>query len=384
MNSMNKAAAYNAPDNAVACSLERATLAHVPELVAIEQRSFHIDRISERSFKRFISQNIGDFRVALLNDRVVGYYIVLYRQATNLARLYSLAVDPDFRRRGIGRTLLAEAEHDADERHCLFLRLEVQLDNQAALALYHQQNYYDMEIRAEYYEDDTDALVLQKLLPRYQPSGEHRLVPYLTQSTEFTCGPASLLMAMAYFDIPSAEHQHEELEIWREATTIFMTSGHGGCGPHGLARAAVRRGMAVTVHVSKAGPLLMDSVRNEEKKRIMSRIQQADINALESAGVPIEVGDYSLDQLRRDLDGGKLVVALISTYVFDQSKAPHWVLICAADDEYVYINDPDQDTFAWQSPADRQYLPIPYNTFKRAFGYGSRKQKAALVLSAAL
>src|SRR5690606_29665203 len=107
------------------------------------------------------------------------------------------------------------------------------LDNEAALALYHRDGYYDMEIRAEYYEDDSDALVLQKLLPRYDSRGEQRLVPYLTQSTEFTCGPASLLMAMAYFDIPSQSPQFEELEIWREATTIFMTSGHGGCGPHG-------------------------------------------------------------------------------------------------------------------------------------------------------
>ena len=29
-----------------------------------------------------------------------------------------------------------------------------------------------------------------------------------------------------------------ELRVWREATTIFMTSGHGGCGPDGLALAA--------------------------------------------------------------------------------------------------------------------------------------------------
>lgn len=362
-------------------TLRRARLDDIAALLQIEASCFQVDRISKRSFKRFLSQNIGDFSVAVVQEQVVGYSIVLYRQATNLARLYSMAVAAEFRRRGIGKALLAAAEHDADQRHCLFLRLEVQVDNQAALALYHQAGYYDMDIRAEYYEDATDALVLQKLLPRYQPAGEQRLVPYLTQSTDFTCGPASLLMAMAYFDIPSAAHQHEELEIWREATTIFMTSGHGGCGPHGLARAARRRGLNVRVHVSNAGPLLMASVRNEQKKLVMQRIQEADIMALKAAKVPIVVGDYSLTRLRADLAAGHLVVALISTYVFDQSKAPHWVLICAADDEYIYINDPDQDTFAWQSAAERQYLPIPHETFKRAFGFGSRKQKAALVLS---
>jgi len=34
---------------------------------------------------------------------------------------------------------------------------------------------------------------------------------------------------------PSRE---EEINLWREATTIFMTSGHGGCHPIGLALAA--------------------------------------------------------------------------------------------------------------------------------------------------
>ncbi|SFV23733.1 ribosomal-protein-alanine acetyltransferase [Pseudidiomarina donghaiensis] len=367
--------------------LVNAERADLDALEAIETLSFVTDRISRRSFKRFIDQHIGDFKVARYNGQTIGYYIVLYRQATELARLYSLAVHPDFRRRGVGRLLLDAAEHDADERYCLFMRLEVKTDNMAALKMYHHAGYYDMEIRPEYYEDDSDALVLQKLLPRFEKSdldnGNANLVPYRTQTTEFTCGPASLLMAMAYFDIPCRDAHHEELEIWREATTIFMTSGHGGCGPHGLARAAVKRGLNVELHVSEPGPLLLDSVRSADKKQIMSRIQEADIAALKRAKVPIIVGDYTLSQLIHDLNQGKLVVALISTYVFDESKAPHWVLICAADEHYVYINDPDQDTFPWQSPADRQYLPIPLATFRRAFGFGKRKQRAAVVLSRA-
>ncbi|MGI0152495.1 peptidase C39 family protein [Pseudidiomarina sp. WS423] len=367
--------------------LRQATRTDVAQLSQIETLSYTTDRISARSFKRFIDQGVGDFQVLCVDDQVVGYFIVLYRQATELARLYSLAVHPEFRRRGYGRQLLQAAEDAADERFCLFMRLEVKVDNMAALQMYHAAGYYDMEIRAEYYEDDSDAVVLQKLLPQFERSDldqdQARLVPYRTQTTDFTCGPASLLMAMAYFDIACADAHHEELEIWREATTIFMTSGHGGCGPHGLARAALKRGLQVELHVSEAGPLLLDSVRSSDKKQIMARIQEADIAALEREQVPIVIGEYPVAQLMADLQQGKLVIALISTYVFDESKAPHWVLICAADEHYVYINDPDQDTFAWQSPAERQYIPIPIATFKRAFGFGKRKQRAAVVLSRA-
>src|SRR5690554_411560 len=132
-------------------------------------------------------------------------------------------------------------------------------------------------------------------------------------------------MAMAYFDIACVDAHHEELEIWREATTIFMTSGHGGCGPYGLARAALKRGLEVELHVSEAGPLVLDSVRSRDKKQIMALIQEADIAALEREQVPIVIGEYPVAQLMADLQQGKLVIALISTYVFDESKAPHWV-----------------------------------------------------------
>lgn len=362
-----------------------ATRSHLEALLQIEQRSFVTNLISRRSFQRFIEQGIGDFTVALYEQQVVGYALVLYRRATELARLYSHAVHPDYRGQGIGKLLLQHAEANANARHCLMMRLEVKTDNHTGIQFYHQVGYVDLEIRPEYYDDESDALVLQKLLPRYVANenalAAPKMVPYLTQTTDFTCGPASLLMAMAHFDIPSTDPQHEELEIWREATTIFMTSGHGGCGPHGLARAAHKRGLGAEVYVSEAGPLLMDSVRSAEKKAIMERIQHADIAALERAKVPIHVGDYSLAQLHHDLQHGKLVLALISTYVFDESKAPHWVLICAADEHYIYINDPDQDTLPWQSPAGRQYLPIPLATFRRAFGYGKRKQRAVVVLS---
>lgn len=368
-----------------------AHLSHVEAVVALEQATFPEDAISRRSFRRFIDAPTADFYVALDgNDTVVGYTVVLYRNNTNLGRLYALVLHPNAQGKGSGRKLLQWAEHLADERHCLFLRTEIATSNQRAERLFSSEGFRVIELREAYYppsqNQSTDALVLQKLLPRYELGDDagvgatEKYVPMLTQTTEFTCGPASLLMAMDYFDCRSDNPAAEELEIWREATTIYMTSGHGGCGPHGLARAAYQRGLRVTVEVNTDSPLFIESVRQVQKKEVMQRIQAADIAFLQKHGVPINTRDYGVDLLKADLAAGALVMALISTYQFDGVRAPHWVLICAADDDFVYINDPDYDTLPWESSTQRQYLPIPIATFNKAFGYGGRKQKAAVVL----
>lgn len=365
---------------------------HLDAVVSIEQQSFPDDAISRRSFRRFIDASSAEFYVAVEGSEVVGYTVVLFRNNTNLARLYAWVVKESVRGQGIGRQLLQFAEHLADERHCLFLRTEIATSNKLAETLLSEDGFHVIELREAYYPpsatQSTDALVLQKLLPRYELGEDSGVgatdeyVPMLTQTTEFTCGPASLLMAMDYFDCPSANPAAEELEIWREATTIYMTSGHGGCGPHGLARAAYKRGLTVRVEVNTDSPLFIESVRQTQKKDVMQRIQEADMQYLREHNVPINVRDYNVDLLKQDLAAGALVMALISTYQFDDVRAPHWVLICAADDDFVYINDPDYDTLPWESSTQRQYLPIPIGTFNKAFGYGGRKQKAAVVLAA--
>src|SRR5262245_16023483 len=92
-------------------------------------------------------------------------------------------------------------------------------------------------------------------------------VPHYAQTTDFTCGPSSLIMSMAALDPRVKRSRALELQLWREANTIFMgaSGGHGGCGALGLALAAHRRGFKAEVHVNHKGVLLGDRAKSKDR-----------------------------------------------------------------------------------------------------------------------
>jgi ribosomal protein S18 acetylase RimI-like enzyme len=60
--------------------------------------------------------------------------------------VYHLAVQPEYRERGIGRALMDELEHRLRAKGCLKYYLLVTKDNQEALAFYRQMGCDEMEL----------------------------------------------------------------------------------------------------------------------------------------------------------------------------------------------------------------------------------------------
>ena len=202
-------------------------------LRTLEQSSFDSDRLSRRRMRHWIHASNRAFVVAEVVEgaerakeagNIVGYGLVLFHGATRLARLYSIAVASEAQGRGVGKRLLQALEEAAAARGRLFMRLEVAPDNKAAIRLYESAGYVAFGTYEDYYEDHRDALRMQKLI-RYAPEPRRGYdIPWYQQTTGFTCGPASLMMAMAGLDRKVKPARELELDIWREATTIFMTS----------------------------------------------------------------------------------------------------------------------------------------------------------------
>jgi ribosomal protein S18 acetylase RimI-like enzyme len=354
-------------------------LADVSALVDLENRCFEIDRLSARSFRHFLGKGLSPVLVDEHNGVLRGYALVLLLANTSLARLYSIAVDPKSRGLGVGRALLMAAEAYALQHHATRMRLEVHQDNVAAQSLYQAEGYRTFAIAPDYYEDHANAVRMEKHLAAHLARDLDR-VPYYAQSLEFTCGAACLIMAMRTLDENFAADRLLELQLWREATTIFMTSGHGGCGPLGLALAAHNRGFRVEVSASNETEMFTDSVRSEVKKEVIRLVEQGFQTEAAKAGIKVGEAPLSARDLCDLLDQGAMPIVLISAYRLSGDKAPHWVIVTAYDDLFVYVNDPFVDVEERRSETDCIGIPIMPQEFERMMRFGRRKHFAAVVV----
>ena len=355
-----------------------ATLSDLDALTQLELQVFEGDRLSQRRFRHFIKSELSELWCLEEQGQLLGYALVLFHRGTSLARLYSLAIAPQARGRKLGQFLLEYVEQQAVARQVLFMRLEVREDNAAALNLYERTGYRKLRFLAHYYDDGMDGWRLEKRLHHTVVVPDH--LPFYAQSTPFTCGPSALMMAAHSLNPAQPLDRLEELNIWREATTIYLTTGHGGTSAQGLALAALSRGLAPELWLSQTDTPFLEGVRSEHKREVMVLVGEDFQRRCEQAHIPQRLGSFGLDDLRSALKAGYRVLLLISTWRLNRNKAPHWVWLVDMDELYAYINDPDVDTALEQVALDNLYVPVSLNNFSRMIQYGSRRYTAAVLL----
>ncbi|OSQ48858.1 GNAT family N-acetyltransferase/peptidase C39 family protein [Thalassospira alkalitolerans] len=352
----------------------------IDALCAIEKSSFDIDRLSRRAFKRFIGSDTARLCVAIKADVVVGYALVIFRCNVAMARLYSMAVSPDYRGQGISRALLTRAEELSLDFGAPILRLEVNPQNKTAIGLFTSAGYHEFALYPDYYPDHSDALRMERVLV---PQSLRRPSPihFYHQTLPFTCGPAALMMAMNAFDPEIEMDRSQEIALWREATTIFMTSGHGGCGPLGLGLAARRRGFNVEVLSSRDGPLFVDTVRKPQNRKVVELVHYDFAEQAKTLGVQVTTGPFGIDDIEERSNQGKIALVLISQYRIYGDKIPHWVVVSGFDDRYVYVTDPDiGEDYEPFTGSDCVSTPILRHEFDLMARYGRGKLQAAVFI----
>jgi ribosomal protein S18 acetylase RimI-like enzyme len=362
-----------------AALIRPAGLGDLDALVDLETRVFETDRISRRGFRRFLASPSADLLVAECDGTLAGAALVLFRENAGVARLYSIGVAPQVAGRGVGTALLAAAENAALARNCTALRLEVHEENPKAIAFYRRSGYDEFDRHPDYYEDGGTALRFEK---RLRPTllRLERPPPYFHQTTEFTCGPACVMMALAWADPSWRPASALEFRLWREATTIFMSSGLGGCDPFGVAVTLRRHGLAPEIHASRPPPYFLDGVRSADKRRVM-RLAQDELRCeAEAAGIPIHLAPVSESALMEAFDNDAVAIVLVSGYRMLRRNVPHWVFAFAREGRYVLVHDPAaRRDERGEVPGPETYA-IPITEFERMSRVGKDDLRATILI----
>ncbi len=80
---------------------------------------------------------------------------------TDEAHIATIAVDPAWRRRGVGERMLRTLLREAAARHASTVTLEVRVSNLGAQALYQKYGFEVVGLRKAYYQDNReDALIM--------------------------------------------------------------------------------------------------------------------------------------------------------------------------------------------------------------------------------
>ncbi len=363
----------------------KATRGDVAALIELEHRVFATDRLSRRSLERFLRSPSAQVIVAEEGGKLAGTAIVVFRARSATARLYSIAVAPKSGGRGIGTLLLAAAEAAALGRGCRKMRLEVHAGNHAAISRYRKSGYREFGRHRRYYEDGGDALRFEKPLGMAAPNPAP---PYFHQTTEFTCGPACMMMALAWAESRCNRPTDRsfqpapafEFKLWREATTIFTGPGAGGCEPYGIAVALKRRGLIPEIYVSRPGPYFLDTVRSADKRRVMALTQADFQREAKALAIASHLTPASESVLMRAFEAGHVAIVLVSGYHMVPRGKPHWIFAFGRDGRHVLMHDPAAVRDDQGMAVAAETYAVPWSAFERMTRVGRDRLSAAIVL----
>lgn len=141
-------------------------LSDLNRVYQIEKKSFP-HPWSKLEFTWFHCNNPRGFLVTVRNGKIIGYIVAEVLacwkprsvQSKKRGHLLSIAVDPKFRRQGIGKTLIETIIEYLRQENIENLVLEVRSSNFTAISFYKTMGFTERQRKTKYYLDE-DAVVM--------------------------------------------------------------------------------------------------------------------------------------------------------------------------------------------------------------------------------
>jgi [ribosomal protein S18]-alanine N-acetyltransferase len=141
----------------------------MPEVLAIENRSFEFPW-SDEDFIRCLRQRNCIGMVAEYDERVVGFMI--YELHKNRLHVLNFAVRPEFRRRGVGTSMIRKLIGKLSDQRRNRILLEIRETNLDAQLFFRACGFRAISVLREFYEDSPEDAYLMQFRYRGVPAGQ--------------------------------------------------------------------------------------------------------------------------------------------------------------------------------------------------------------------
>ncbi|MDO9536894.1 MAG: peptidase C39 family protein [Thermoplasmata archaeon] len=163
--------------------------------------------------------------------------------------------------------------------------------------------------------------------------------PLYRQSFPYSCGPASLIMALGALSPDLDLNQELEVALWNDSNLGESRA----TSSYGLALAALRRGFGARVYANGKGVGFIGSILEHfpaaNGNNIRQHFELQKVRARE-LGVEEVARKTELNDIRAELECFPIVL-ISSKMMGDFIGIPHWVLVTGVDDGNVTINNPE-------------------------------------------
>ena len=146
--------------------MRKAKKTDLKTLYRIEVECFQEDAFPLHYFMLFLEDPAFVTLVTVFEDKIVGYIIARVEnfEGKCMGHIYSIAVKPEHRRKGIGSRLLGAMEEILRRNGAKVCYLEARKNNVAAINFYFKHGYRIFEILTDYYGDREDGIRFLKFL----------------------------------------------------------------------------------------------------------------------------------------------------------------------------------------------------------------------------
>ena len=186
-------------------------------------------------------------------------------------------------------------------------------------------------------------------------------VPYYQQSSEFSCGPACVVMVMKHFEPRLEIGRGLEFEIWRQCNMI----GIKGADPYGLSVPLIDAGYEVSLLTQRRKVIdpafwkrrLLRNFSADDIELSLFGMKQNQKRAL-SRHLKVTFKRPLVRDVVRGVRDDFVPIALVHMGVVHSLNIPHWVVVTDVDEESVVFNDP-------YPPKGRKGLRLSNNEFQK-------------------